>query len=202
VSHEQEHRRVRVAARILRAYARRIAAGDIEALPSMVLFVSDVDNAMREAVQGLHRFGYTWTDIAARLGVSRQAVVQRYGDPTERDTLDRRLREGGMTVTVALLAQVFADHHPGVPAALTCPGCGYRYPDGVFDCPTNATVRPLLYRRRAEDRRAIARLTPDQYDDLHDRKAARTNRSAARTAPPTVDSAQLALDWTLGGEPR
>src|SRR5438477_10954351 len=68
------------ARRVLRAYARRVAAGDIEALPSLMLFLSDVDTALRQAVSGLRGFGYSWSEIAARLGVTRQAVQMRYGD--------------------------------------------------------------------------------------------------------------------------
>jgi hypothetical protein len=64
----------------------------------------------------------------------------------------------------------------------TCPGCGYRYPDGVSDCPTNATVRPLLKARRHEDHEALERLTRDQFDDLRSAKTARTNRAAAKQA--------------------
>jgi hypothetical protein len=69
-------------------------------------------------------------------------------------------------VSVATLVEVFADHHPGNPAASRCPGCGYRYPDQVIDCPTNAVVRPLLRRRRGEDPEAVARLTATQFADL------------------------------------
>jgi hypothetical protein len=47
-----------------------------------------------------------------------------------------------------------------------CPSCGFRYPEGVWDCPTNAVVRPLLRRRRHEDRAAFARLSGDQQAEL------------------------------------
>ena len=119
------------------------------------------------------------------MGTSKQAVQQRYGDRTDRNALDRRLLDAGLAVTVATLVQVFADHHPGIPAASVCPGCGYRYPDKVSDCPTNATVRPLLLRRRGEDPEAIARLNPDQYTDLLSRNTARFQRAAVRQAAPT-----------------
>jgi hypothetical protein len=172
------------ARRILRAYARRVAAGDVEALRSLVELSSELDAVTRLAVVGLRGAPnhYSWSEIADRLGTSRQAAQMRYGDRADRGALDRRLVEAGLGVTVATLVEVFADHHPGVPAASTCPGCGYRYPDGVSDCPTNATVRPLLYRRRTEDKTAIGRLTPDQYDDLRSAKVARANRTAAQQA--------------------
>lgn len=184
------------ARRVLRGYARRVAAGDIEALRSLVLLPSDVDTTTRVAVEGLRAFGYSWAEIADRLGVTKQAAQMRYGNPTERGTLDRRITDAGIAVTVATLVAVFADHHPGTPAADTCPGCGYRYPKGVTDCPTNAAVRPVLYRRRGEDKHALTRLSDDQFADLHSRRLARANRTAARAAarpdpPSTHDTLTL-----------
>ena len=100
-------------------------------------------------------------------------------------------------------APVFIDHHPGTPAALLCPTCDYTYPPGGTDCPTNAVVRPLLYQRRNEDPQAMRRLNPDQLCDLHDRRLARANRAAERTASaiPTSDSAAPLIDHTTGGQP-
>jgi DNA-directed RNA polymerase specialized sigma24 family protein len=67
------------ARRIVRAYARRVANGDIEALPALRDLSATVDTALQEAVTGLRAFGYSWTEIATRLGVSRQAVQMRWG---------------------------------------------------------------------------------------------------------------------------
>jgi hypothetical protein len=172
------------ARRILRAYARRVAAGDIEALPGLAMLSAEVDAVVRDAVRSLRKspYSYSWEDLGQRLGVSRQAVQMRYGDRTDRTLLDRRITEPGLRVSVATLAQVFADHFPGSPVPSLCPGCGYRYPNGVSDCPTNATVRPLLFRRRAEDRAAVARLTDAQRADLHNRTTARKNRAAVQQA--------------------
>ena len=170
--------------RILRAYARRVASGDVEALRTLIDLSTELDAVTRLAVTGLRRapYHYSWSEIADRLGVSKQAAQMRYGDRVDRGALDRRLVEAGLGVTVGTLVTVFADHHPGVPQSSTCPGCGYRYPDGVSDCPTNATVRPLLKARRHEDKTALERLTPDQFDDLRSAKTARTNRAAAKQA--------------------
>jgi len=178
------------ARRILRAYGRRVAAGDVEALRSLSLLSAELDAVTRVAVAGLRQepHAYSWAEIADRLGTTRQAVQMRYGVRAERDRLDRRLIEAGLAVSVATLVAVFTDHHPGTPASSTCPGCGYRFPDGVSDCPTNATVRPLLYRRRAEDKNAMALLTDDQRADLHSQKVARTNRVKARQAATTTPS--------------
>ena len=172
------------ARRILRAYARRVAAGDIEALPGLAMLVSEVDTVVRESVRALRKppYGYSWDELGQRLGVSRQAVQMRYGEKADRVTLDRRITEPGLAVTVATLVTVFAEHFPGSPVPATCPACGYRYPDGSADCPTQATVRPLLYARRAEDKQAVTRLTDAQRADLHDQKAARNSRRAVKQA--------------------
>ncbi len=176
------------ARRILRAYARRIAAGDIEALSSMVLFGAEVDSALREAVRGLHGFGYSWTDIAARLGVSRQAAQMRYGDASERGALDRRLLDAGFGVTLDTLVAVFADHCRGVPAQFVCGGCGHVFDndDVDGDCPTNTLVRPMLQRRRSERPSALNPLTPVQMDELKAQP-----RNGNRTRRTTVTAGEL-----------
>lgn len=63
--------------RILRAYSRRVADGGIEALSLMTGLANELDEAIAQAVKGLHGQGYSWTEIADRLGVSRQAARQR-----------------------------------------------------------------------------------------------------------------------------
>ncbi len=170
--------------RILRAYARRVAAGDVEALRSLTALSTEVDAVTRLAVAALRQrpYGYSWSEIADRLGTSRQAAQMRYGDRTDRGALDHRLLEAGLNVSVATLVRVFADHHPGSPAASCCPGCGYRYPDNVSDCPTNATVRPLLLRRRGEDGDALALLNPVQFEDLHKVTQSKVTRAAHRAS--------------------
>ena len=176
--------------RILKAYGQRVASGDIEALRCLVTLSAELDATLRLAVAGLRGASYTWDAIGEALGITRQAAQMRFGDKTERGALDQRLIAAGLHITVATLVEVFADHHPGVPAASACPGCGFRYPDGVTDCSTNATVRPLLYRRRGENPKALDRLSEVQHKDLFDRKTARTNRvAAARSARPAVSSA-------------
>jgi hypothetical protein len=45
----------------LRAYARRVGDGDVE------------------AVKGLRACGYSWAEIGSRLGITRQAAQQRCG---------------------------------------------------------------------------------------------------------------------------
>jgi hypothetical protein len=65
--------------RIIRAYARRVATGDVEALTDMVTLSSVLDDAISDAVIGLRGHGYSWAEIAARLGITRQAAQQRWG---------------------------------------------------------------------------------------------------------------------------
>ncbi len=66
--------------RVLRAYARRVADGDVEALTLMLGLSGQIDDAIAQAVTGLRGFGYSWADIGHRLGVTRQAAQQRWGD--------------------------------------------------------------------------------------------------------------------------
>jgi hypothetical protein len=65
--------------RIVAAHGRRIAAGDIERLRDLVTLAEEVDHATTVAVAGLRRVGYSWAEIANRLGITRQAAQQRWG---------------------------------------------------------------------------------------------------------------------------
>ncbi len=67
------------ARRILRAYARRVATGDIDALTAMTDLSDEIDTAIGQAVTGLRAFGYSWAEIGTRLGITRQAAQQRWG---------------------------------------------------------------------------------------------------------------------------
>jgi len=67
--------------RVLRAYARRIATGDIDALADMLDLAAEIDTAIGQAVTGLRATGYSWAEIGLRLGVTRQAAQQRWGIP-------------------------------------------------------------------------------------------------------------------------
>ena len=70
------------ARRVIRAYSRRIADGDVDALPYMTALAADLDTAIAQAVTGLRQFGYSWAEIATRLGITRQAAQQRWGGDT------------------------------------------------------------------------------------------------------------------------
>ncbi|WP_035698981.1 hypothetical protein, partial [Glycomyces tenuis] len=69
------------ARRIIRAYGKRVASGDVDALPELIELAASLDEAITEAVKGLRSepFNYSWTEIADRIGMSRQAAQQRWG---------------------------------------------------------------------------------------------------------------------------
>jgi hypothetical protein len=66
------------ARRIIRAAGRRVATGDIEGLPDLLHLTGELDNAIDTAVTGLRTAGYSWNEIAQRLGITRQAAQQRW----------------------------------------------------------------------------------------------------------------------------
>jgi hypothetical protein len=72
--------------RVLAAHGRRIARGDIEGLTTLAALALDIDLALTTAMRGLHTVGYSWADIAARLGITRQAAHQRWARDLDRDT--------------------------------------------------------------------------------------------------------------------
>ncbi|WP_327586398.1 hypothetical protein OHA25_04860 [Nonomuraea sp. NBC_00507] len=65
--------------RVIRAYGRRIATGDIEALTDAIALAQELDTTIAQAVAGLRACGYSWTEIARPLGITRQAAQQRWG---------------------------------------------------------------------------------------------------------------------------
>ena len=68
--------------RAIRAYSRRVAAGDIEAIADMTAMADEIGTAIQDAITGLRSTGYSWADIALRLHITRQAAQQRWGSPT------------------------------------------------------------------------------------------------------------------------
>ena len=69
--------------RVIRAYSRRVASGDVEAITAMNRLAIDLEEATRQAITGLRGFGYSWADIAMRLGITRQGAQQRWGETPE-----------------------------------------------------------------------------------------------------------------------
>jgi hypothetical protein len=68
------------ARRIIRAHGRRVATWDVEALRDLTALSAVIDQAIGDAVIGLRAFGYSWAEIGSRLGITRQAAQQRWGD--------------------------------------------------------------------------------------------------------------------------
>jgi hypothetical protein len=68
--------------RVIRAYSRRVAHGDIEALIHMTTLADDIDTAIGQAVAGMRDYNYSWAEIGLRLGITRQAAQQRWGHNT------------------------------------------------------------------------------------------------------------------------
>ena len=81
--------------RVIRAYSRRVAAGDVEAITAMVALAADLEEATRQAITGLRGFGYSWADIAMRLGITRQGAQQRWGETPEPATDPSSTRADG-----------------------------------------------------------------------------------------------------------
>lgn len=66
--------------RIIRSAGKRVARdGDPADLAELVGMRDDVELAIAASVAGLRDCGYSWGQIGAELGLSRQAVQQRYG---------------------------------------------------------------------------------------------------------------------------
>jgi hypothetical protein len=49
-------------------------------LAGMVVFTADIEGILCQVVTRLHDDGYSWAEIGLRLGVTRQAAQQRWGD--------------------------------------------------------------------------------------------------------------------------
>ena len=74
--------------RVIAAYSRRVAAGDIEAITTMANLADHLEDATRQAITALNDFGYSWADIGMRLGITRQGAQQRWGDTPPPSTDD------------------------------------------------------------------------------------------------------------------
>jgi hypothetical protein len=68
------------ARRVIRAAGRRVAAGDVEGLADLLRLSGELDGAIDAAVTGLRTGGYSWAEIATRIGITRQAAQQRWGN--------------------------------------------------------------------------------------------------------------------------
>jgi hypothetical protein len=69
-----------MARRVLRALVRRAADGDTEALEQLLILAGELPAAIHDAGVGLHRFGYSYTEIGTVAGITRQAARERFAD--------------------------------------------------------------------------------------------------------------------------
>lgn len=68
--------------RIIRAAGERVADGDLDALAALDGLHDAIDEAVAKGVAGLRAepHAYSWADIGATLGVTRQAAMKRWPD--------------------------------------------------------------------------------------------------------------------------
>jgi DNA-directed RNA polymerase specialized sigma24 family protein len=64
--------------RAVRAFVRR-AGEDVDALPLLATVAEELAEAVTDGIVAAHAEGYSYGEIADRLGVTRQAVQQRAG---------------------------------------------------------------------------------------------------------------------------
>jgi hypothetical protein len=79
----ENHDYAAFARRVIRAHARRIAAGDIDELAYLFGLDRELQQAIHTAIVGLRTQGYSWADIALRIGITRQAAHQRWASSGE-----------------------------------------------------------------------------------------------------------------------
>lgn len=65
-------------ARMVRALGRRVGEGDPVDLLELTALYGELDAALRAAVAEQRETGFSWGEIAAGLGVSRQTAHQRF----------------------------------------------------------------------------------------------------------------------------
>jgi hypothetical protein len=70
--------------RAIRSAGKRVGGGDVDGLADLLSLAGELDRAIDAAVRGLREAGYSWGEIASRLGVTRQAAQQRWGGDSRR----------------------------------------------------------------------------------------------------------------------
>ena len=113
----------------------------------MAALADHLEDATRQAITGLRESGYSWADIAMRLGITRQGAQQRWGDTPEpvTDTSQHpRERELPVTHTTGPVLAL-------APGTRTAPGTG-------------ANTGPFIHPRASADERIFAGLHHAGYD--------------------------------------
>jgi hypothetical protein len=70
--------------RMIRAFGRRAGEGDLDALEGLLVLQDELAQTIRAAGAAAHDHGYSWTEIGAACGTTRQAAERRFGTITER----------------------------------------------------------------------------------------------------------------------
>lgn len=70
---------VKGVARMIRAVGKRVGDMDVDGLPLLVMLADEADRQLAAAARQLHdECGYSWAEIGARMGITRQAAQQRF----------------------------------------------------------------------------------------------------------------------------
>lgn len=126
--------------RMIHAAGRRVGAGDPSDLTALANLRGEVEGAIVEAIAGQRAAGVRWVSIGEALGVTKEAVVMRYGPKV------RAIAAAGTAlVLVAMLAGFTARStaQPLAPTTYLTLVAG-RAMDGQYDPTTGAPVPGVL----------------------------------------------------------
>ncbi len=70
---------LRMVRRMVRSAGKRVGRADVEDLAALIDIRTDLDQAIRAAVDGLREDGYTWQSIGEATGTTRQAALMKWG---------------------------------------------------------------------------------------------------------------------------
>lgn len=76
---EKDVANIDMVARMIRAAGRTVAGYDPDQLGRLQALHAQIDRAMVTAIAGQRRAGVTWAAIGAELGVTKEAVIQKWG---------------------------------------------------------------------------------------------------------------------------
>ena len=66
--------------RVARAMVRRAEGGELDAVRELRTTHKAIGDALNDAARAAHDAGYTWADIAAELGMTKQAAHKRWAE--------------------------------------------------------------------------------------------------------------------------
>jgi hypothetical protein len=89
----------RAAVRMIRAMARRVGAKDIAEFGAMWEVMTEAEHAVTQTIGDLRRVGYSWAEIAAEIGWSKQRLAQwtqRREEFPRQQSVDTGIPESGV----------------------------------------------------------------------------------------------------------